>query len=259
LASSALVVLPPADPDVCMDVFERDVTAALDNVAPLKNYTRRCSHVANKWLTNEAVTAKRASRRLERSFLRDRTVASYAAYQAARSKANELVTSSRTQYIAGEVASSSDNPRLLWRTVNRLLHPGGALSRYGGRSDIDVVTEFSEFCCEKLQRITDVIGHTLTSWLLPTTEDPPPSLFAASLTDFGVVTKDEVINAIKKLPNKSSPLDLLPTSLLKLFVPEIIAMITNIANASFSSGCFPRKMKIGQTHHCSKSPDWTKP
>ena len=64
--------------------------------------------------------------------------------------------------------------------VNRLLHPGGALSRYGGRSDVDVTTGFSEFCCEKLQRITDVIGHTLASWLLPTTEDPTPSLFAAS-------------------------------------------------------------------------------
>jgi hypothetical protein len=171
LASSALVVLPPTDPDVCMDVFECDITATLDNVAPLKHYTRRCSHVANKWLTNEAVTAKRASRRLERSFLRDRTAASYAAYQAARTKANELVTSSRTQYIAGEVASSSDNPRSLWRTVNRLLYPGGALSRYGDRSDIDVVTGFSEFCCEKLQCITDIIVHTLTSWLLPTTDE----------------------------------------------------------------------------------------
>jgi hypothetical protein len=64
------------------------------------------------------------------------------------------------------------------------------------------------------------------------------------LTDFGVVTTDEVTNAIKKLQNKSSPLDLLPTSLLKLFVPEIIIMITNIANASFSSGRFPNKMKI---------------
>jgi hypothetical protein len=58
------------------------------------------------------------------------------------------------------------------------------------------------------------------------------------------VTTDEVTNAIKKLQNKSSPLDLLPTSLLKLFVPEIIIMITNIANASFSSGRFPNKMKI---------------
>ena len=51
---------------------------------------------------------------------------------------------------------------------------------------------------------------------------------------------------IKKLPNKSSPLDVLPISLLKLRLSEIVSIITNIANASFNSGCFPAKLKLGQ-------------
>ena len=36
--------------------------------------------------------------------------------------------------------------------------------------------------------------------------------------------------------NWSSPLDVLPISLLKLCLPEIVAMITNIANTSSDSG-----------------------
>jgi len=50
--------------------------------------------------------------------------------------------------------------------------------------------------------------------------------------------------AIKKLSNKSSPLDVLQVSLLKLCLPEIVYMITNLANASFNSGRFPAQMKL---------------
>jgi len=46
--------------------------------------------------------------------------------------------------------------------------------------------------------------------------------------------------------NWSSPLDVLPISLLKLCLPEIVAMITNIANTSSDSGRFPAKLKLGQ-------------
>jgi len=74
------------------------------------------------------------------------------------------------------------------------------------------------------------------------------------LTDFGEVTADEVANAVRKLPNKSSPLDLLPTSLLKLCIPEVMTIIANMANASFSSGRFPAKMKIGQITPLLKKP-----
>jgi len=67
-----------------------------------------------------------------------------------------------------------------------------------------------------------------------------------TLTELSAVTVDEVEVAIKKLSNKSSPLDLLPVSLLKLCLPEIVYMITNLANASFKSGRFPAQIKLGQ-------------
>ena len=79
--------------------------------------------------------------------------------------------------------------------------------------------------------------------------DPLPCVNDRSLAELCTVTDDEVEAAIKKLPNKSSPPDVLPISLLKLCLPEIVSMITNIANASFNnnSGRFPAKLKLGQT------------
>ena len=96
--------------------------------------------------------------------------------------------------------------------VNHLLHPGGTLCRYGGRTDLDVVNGFSAFCREKLLCISSRVERTLASWFLPVTLDPPPSVSDVILTDLGEVTAEEVANAVRKLPNKSSPRDLLPTS-----------------------------------------------
>ena len=254
LTSSSLVTSPSADPDECLEVFDNDVRAALDDVAPVKCYTRRRSQLANKWLTPEATAAKRTSRRLERKFYRERSTTNHAAFLAARTAASELVTRSRTLYVANEVAASADNPRSLWRTVNRLLHPGGTLCRYGGRTDLDVVNGFSAFCREKLLCISSRVERTLASWFLPVTLDPPPSVSDVVLTDFGEVTADEVASVVRKLSNKSSPLDLLPTSLLKLCIPEVMTMIANMANASFSSGRFPARMKIGQITPLLKKP-----
>ena len=73
LASSPLVTAPSDDPDECMDSFIGDTVAALDKEVPVRNFCRRCSRVANRWLSSEATEAKRESRRLERKFTRLRT------------------------------------------------------------------------------------------------------------------------------------------------------------------------------------------
>jgi len=110
--------------------------------APVRNFCRRRSRMDNQWLSSEATEAKRESRRLECKFTWLHTTASYDAYKAACTTANELVMRSRGQFIANEVADVSGYPRLLWCTVNRLLHPGNACCSYGGRQhDADAVSK----------------------------------------------------------------------------------------------------------------------
>jgi len=61
------------------------------------------------------------------------------------------------------------------------------------------------------------------------------------------VTSGEVLKLIANMPNKSSPLDVLPTSLLKscadVFAPIIIAYL---ANLSFEQDQFPTTFKLAQ-------------
>ena len=66
------------------------------------------------------------------------------------------------------------------------------------------------------------------------------------MRDLMVVSPDEVELVISKLPRKSSPLDIMPTSLMKSCKSEIATMVANIANASFSLGLLSSRMKLGE-------------
>ena len=51
--------------NLCMDTFLGDVSdvgVALDKEAPMQNFSRRRSRVANQWLSSEAADAQRESR-----------------------------------------------------------------------------------------------------------------------------------------------------------------------------------------------------
>ena len=242
-----------ANPDIATELFETDIKAALDKFAPLRRFTKRVGSAANRWLSVDAISAKRKSRRCERKFRLHQTEQNSTDYKAAREQAVKLINQSTSQFIKNEVSSSADNPRTLWRTVNRILHPGDACRRYGGRPDQEVANGFSAYCADKLSRIRETIRITMSNFKLPSRDVISPTQSDIVLDNLGAVKADDVSNVIKKMSNKSSPLDIMPTSLLKSCLPEISRMIANIANASFDAGIFSSSMKIGQVTPLIKS------
>ena len=69
---------------------------------------------------------------------------------------------------------------------------------------------------------------------------------ACLLDELAAVTVDEVTKVIRSLPAKSSsPVNFMPTSLLKSTVHVMAPLITRLANMSFSVGVFPSSLKQG--------------
>jgi hypothetical protein len=56
------------------------------------------------------------------------------------------------------------------------------------------------------------------------------------------------------MPSKSSPLDLIPTSLLKSCSVVFAPILANLANLSFSQGSFPSSFKLAQVTPLLKKP-----
>ena len=59
---------------------------------------------------------------------------------------------------------------------------------------------------------------------------------------------------LSKLPNKSSPVDYIPASILKSCSGVFAPVIANLANLSFSEGCFPSRFKIAEVRPLLKKP-----
>ena len=80
---------------------------------------RRASKSSAKWLSAEAVAAKRRRRRLERK--RNRSEIDRVAYRTACRHANALINQSRKDHIRSELEACTD-PRQRWMVAKKLLH-----------------------------------------------------------------------------------------------------------------------------------------
>ena len=95
---------------------------------------------------------------------------------------------------------------------------------------------------QKLCRMNDIV----TSRLAGIIRDPflynKPHI-GQQLSLFEPVTADEVYKLLGAIPSKSSPMDFLPTSVLKRCRRVFAPLLARIANLSFSEGRFPLHVK----------------
>ena len=70
---------------------------------------------------------------------------------------------------------------------------------------------------------------------------PPPLL-----NRFRPVTVNETLELIQNCPLKNSPLDFIPTTLLKECCDVFAPLVCKLVNLSFTEGIFPEFFKIGQ-------------
>ena len=87
---------------------------------------------------------------------------------------------------------------------------------------------------------------------------PPPVDLAYStpfsLWQFTNISDKEVLEAIHKIPPNTSPLDFIPTTILKSCSDVFLPLIAMLANLSFSEGRFPDVFKFCQVSPLLKKP-----
>ena len=110
-----------------------------------------------------------------------------------------------------------------------------------------------QFFSDKIDRIREIIT---TSLQLSTSNFAVSSLFRTqtTLTRLSPVTAAEVKQLIQSALAKTSPTDVIPTSLLKVFIEEFSLMIAHVANVSFAAARFPSFMKLRQVTPLLKKP-----
>ena len=121
LWQSSLFTSPASTVDDFTEQIESDVVATLDKFAPLRSRRRRPPKPITRWLSQEAIDAKRLRRQLERKWKRSGSESDRLSYRRSCRRANKLINVSRQQYFSSKLASATDCVGR-WRVVKTLLH-----------------------------------------------------------------------------------------------------------------------------------------
>ena len=216
----------------------------------MKSTVVRVGQHPNNQLSNEAIEAKKCCRRMERLYRSKGTGAAKQAYKSAKEAAKLAILNSKASSIKEELNSNA-NPRSMWRSLNRILH-SRPQQHYSDAECQSLVTSFNTFFISKIANIHQSIANTLAS--SSTSSFPPRQFSGATLSTLPPVLPTEVLKAISALPNKTSPLDPLPTSILKKYSPILSPILSKLANLSFSTGVFPSTFKSAQVLPLLKKP-----
>jgi len=230
------------------------VTAELDKVAPL-HHTTRSSHgrKINEFLTDTAKQAKRHRRRCERRWKRTGCETDRVAYRSACRTANRLINESRSDYFASRMDGLVSDAKRRWDVVKELLHEDDRQPDRTADESQSFCLAASSFFIHKLDRIK----KSINAQLVGSSYDPAASDVQHTgprLSIIKPVTVHDVAKIIRSMPAKSSPLDFVPTSLLKSCSDVFAKLIAHLANLSFTEGRFPTRFKKAQITPLLKRP-----
>jgi len=216
------------------------VTRVLEIHAPLRTGHRRCSSQHDTYvLSDEAVEAKRHRRRLEHRYSRTGLPSDKRAYKAACNAARTRIMTSRADRIRSQQCSkrqATSGPHGALRshccTADRRLSTTTRNAQTSSASSVCLST--------KVRRIRNNIALRYSS---PAAARPHTG---PEFSDFQPVTIDEFRKLLASIPRKTSPLDVLPVSLLKDCAEFVAPAITTLANLSMQIGKFPARFKSAQ-------------
>ena len=159
---------------------------------------------------------------MERLYRRKRTGAAKQAYKSAKEAARLAILNSKASSIKEELSSNA-NPHSMWRSLHRILH-SRPQQHYSDAECQSLVTSFNTFFISRIANIHQSIANTLAS--SSTSSFPPRQFSGTSFSTLPPISTIEVLKAIRALPNKTSPLDPLPTSILNKYSPILSPILS---------------------------------
>jgi len=139
----------------------------------------------------------------------------------------------KLQEVSGDI-------RATWRTTQNLLHSRRRVV-HDDAECADLVNKFSDFFIEDIRDNISAALEQSTHRLFVSRPHIGPQLAA-----FQPVAVNEVRKLLASIPCKTSPLDVLPCSLLKDCSDVFAPVIARLANMSLQAGTFPARFKLAQ-------------
>jgi hypothetical protein len=207
----------------CLDV--------LDQHAPLSTKIVTVKH-RPAWYNDNVASARRERRRCERKWRKTRTDASGEYYVTSKQTVNETIRTAKVAYYNDRLNTCSIKD--MHKTVNELLNNN---SKALPDTDCpeDLANDFGKFFVGKVSKIRNEVDNMGSCGSLNIESAPVTCLFP----EFRSVTNEDLLDVIRKCPDKSCALDPMPTWLVKQHIDIVLPTLCRIVNTSLLSGVFP--------------------
>ena len=220
-----------------LEQFNQASKTVLDIHAPQSTRTRTI-RPQPKWYNDEIRAEKREQHRLERKWRKNRSITNRKAYMVQHTKVISLIVKAKEHYFKDVLHNAG--ARDTFKTLGVLLNKN---SRVLPSSDTpkELCNKFAQFFTDKVAKIRgnidcdDDISLCVDTGVATVVEN--------ELCSFKELDESEVRNIITSSANKSCPLDIIPTWIIKEYIDYVVPSITCIVNSSLSSGVFPQILK----------------
>lgn len=209
-------------------------------MATLRTSRKRKSKPITRWLSRDAITAKRTRRKLERRWARSKLESDRLAFRNACRYANKLIVQSRASYFRQQL-TSAPNCKRRWQIAKELLHVA-PVNCVGFGSVTISCQSFADFFKSKIDNLKRTVASLAKMSSPPTFDDP--SFNGTPLDVLATLDPSTVLKIITQMKPKSSAVDYIPTSLIKSCSTVFSELICNLANLSFAEGIFPNSFKL---------------
>jgi len=111
-------------------------------------------------------------RHAESIYKRTHSALDWSKFKSLRNHYHHLILDAKKQYFSKLVSSSSDNPRRLWQTVNKLLNRKSALSLPSSSAATSIADRFASFVTDKISKLRLSLANNSSS-TSPHSPSPP--------------------------------------------------------------------------------------
>ena len=245
---------PLDDVDSFVDQLSEDVTAVLDRLAPIRTTKKRISKRRSPDLLGAARKAKQHRRACERRYRKSGSDDDRKRHCDATRAANRSIIDSSRAHSTARLIDAAGDQKSIWNIANELLHRNNGVNSdsVDPGEKTNLCTSFKNFFIGKLCRIRSDISTRLSALRGALINIP---LFNTSrLHQFQPVSAHEVLRIIASKKCKTSPLDSIPTVVLKKCADVFSPSLAHLANLSFAAGVFPSDFNLGHVVLLLKKP-----
>uniref|UniRef100_A0A803TDF9 Reverse transcriptase domain-containing protein n=1 Tax=Anolis carolinensis TaxID=28377 RepID=A0A803TDF9_ANOCA len=233
-----LPAMEPGDPvDVLVDLYNRELTRAIDTIAPERPITLRHDK-PSPWFTGELAVMKHTRRGLECTWRSSRDVSDRARATAFLRAYTVAIRAAKESYMTTRIASAANRSSELFRVVGELLQPPVVEETFD-----DPATrcrDFAHHFADKVAQIRLELDSNSTT--------VPGEVIEASAClilwdSFRLVLPETVVEVLGAVRATTSVLDPCPSWLIKSAREGLVDWFVLIINASLEQGVFPSYLK----------------